>query len=81
MGYYEKFDSQKLIVVDGVRILKKTYKLFDNGSCQCFKDCDCYLRKGKPEGEYNKFKHPLKDKYYYHLDSCIQSLESCLKTK
>jgi hypothetical protein len=27
-------------------IIKKTFDIYDDGGCQCYNDCDCYLRRG-----------------------------------
>lgn len=57
------------------RIVKE---VFDNGACQCFKDCDCYSRKGLSLGTHEVFTHPLSTKQFYTLKNCEQSYSSKL---
>jgi len=80
------FLSKKLIKtenidVEGVMIVKKTFDLIDSGSCSCWKDCDCYKDKGKVKGQSYGFMHPLKNKNYDDLKTCMQSYNQNIKNK
>ena len=76
MGSYRKLVDK--VKVEGSEINKITYNVFDNGSCQCFKDCDCYSRKGLLLGTQEIFTHPLSTKQFSTSQSCEQSYNSKL---
>ena len=63
-------------------IQKGVYKHFHNvvkdGSCQCYKDCDCCLDNGKIIDEINRFSHSGSGKMFATLESCLQSIKSYL---
>ena len=54
MGIYSKKISELEIEINIFEIKRQ---LFDNGACQCFKDCDCYQKKGESLGESSQFYH------------------------
>ena len=80
MGTYAIFLS-KIEIEPGIYEIK--HKIFNNGSCQCFKDCDCYSKKGEflnidirySNGIINKFG---KEKIYSSLEGCKSSLKAYL---
>jgi len=64
-------------------IVKITFNRYMSGSCQCFKDCDCYLNAGKLIGEeycytYSGavYKDTLKQRYFTTEQGALQSLMS-----
>ena len=43
-----ELEALQIIIIDDVsyRTFTKKYNSYDDGSCQCFKDCDCSSRVG-----------------------------------
>lgn len=66
-------------------LFKITRHHFNNGRCQCFKDCDCYLKKGEFEYEEIKYSNGLinpitdKEQYYNTIQGAKQAYEWYLK--
>lgn len=79
MGTIAKKSSRKEIKPG---IFEITTAIHASGSCQCFKDCDCYLEKGKflyNDIRYsNGIKYPItgKERTYSTLKGCEDSLEA-----
>lgn len=83
MGTYAKFVSKIEIEPN---IFEITNAIYDNGSCQCFKNCDCYQRKGNflfndirySYGAINEFG---KEKTFNTLEGCKSSYKAFLLKK
>ncbi len=52
---------------------KRVNQIYDNGACQCFRDCDCYQRKGTLLGTDERYTHPLSTKWFISIDACQAS--------
>ena len=76
MGSYRKLADK--VKVEGTDINKIIYNVYDNGSCQCYRDCDCSSRKGLLLGTQEIFTHPLSTKQFWTLERCTHSYNSIL---
>lgn len=81
MGTYSKFKYRKEIESNLFEIAND---VFDNGACQCFKDCDCYKNKGKflfTDIRYSNgivLKTNGKERIYSSIEGCKASLKAYL---
>ena len=63
-------------------IFELTYEVYNSGSCQCFKDCDCYKKKGEFMGKYIRYSNSLvknaggKERTYSTLKGCKDSIKA-----
>ena len=79
MNTYAKF-YKEVEIEPG--IFEVTYQIFDSGSCQCFKDCDCAKNKGKLIGAHTRYRNTKvlnwndKPRQYSTLKGCKDSLEA-----
>ena len=76
MKTYSKFISEE--PVPNTPYTKKIYHIFNSGSCQCIKDCDCIKDKGKFLGIQENYTHPLSDKSFTSYESCEESYKAKL---
>ena len=66
-----ELEALQITIIDGVsyRIFTKKYTSIDNGSCQCYKDCDCSSRAGTVTNTeitwYRNIKFDGTDKCFY----------------
>ena len=58
---------------------KTIYGVYDDGACQCHKNCNCSSRRGTFLFSDEKFTHPLSTKVFSSLRSCEQSFNSLSK--
>ena len=78
MMTYSKFVS-KIEIEPGIFEIKNN--IYDKGSCQCFKDCDCYKNKGKFLFENIRYSCGIitefgKERNYFTLEGCKSSLKA-----
>jgi hypothetical protein len=71
--------TEQIEVYNNIPIKKLTFNLVNDGSCQCFKDCDCYANKGKIEDTYEMYANTLYTKRYTTLKNCKQAIDQKLK--
>lgn len=58
----------------------KIYNIIHTGSCQCHKDCDCYLLKDKVIGQVLKFSHILTPKKQFdRVRDCVYFIKEYKK--
>lgn len=70
MGTFKKF-VHKIQLEENLYEIK--HAVYDSGSCQCFKDCDCIKNKGELEGYSVKYSN------MYHLITEIKNLNLKMK--
>jgi hypothetical protein len=80
---YSKLKETKEIEPD---IFENVYDVFDKGSCQCFKDCDCYKKRGQFLFTISNYFHPKitrsfdnKPRYFSTLEGLKQSIKARIK--
>jgi len=66
-----ELEALQITIIDGVsyRIFTKKYTSIDNGSCQCYKDCNCSSKRGTITNTeitwYRNIKFDSTDKCFY----------------
>jgi len=82
MGTYTKIVSRTQLEIN---LFELKIEMFNNGACSCFKDCDCYAKKGQSEGFITKYTNGLlnvngKERQYINIEGCKASFNA-LKQK
>ena len=79
MEYLRKDKSKKTIkTANNIEIIP--YELYNTGSCQCYKDCDCYKYKGVIS-RFNLYKHEHSKRLFDNLIECEKDMNLCLIVK
>lgn len=82
MGTYAKFISKTKIEEN---LFEIKHHILHNGICQCFKDCDCYNKKGDFLYEDTRYSNDIvlnpigKPRTYSSINACKESLQAYLK--
>lgn len=74
MGTYAKFVGE--FDVEGTPFKMRVNDIYDNGACQCFRDCDYYQQKGTFLRRDERYMHPFSDKNFDSLKSCQMSYDA-----
>lgn len=81
MGTYSKFISRTQI---GDNLYEIKHGIYHNGSCTCFKDCDCYSKKGGHLGDSIRYSNGIvfwetgRERTYQSIEGCMSSLKAYL---
>lgn len=81
MKTYAKLVSRKEIEPN---LFELQFNIYNSGSCQCFKDCNCYEKKGELLGTDIRYSNGIvindnnKERTYNSIKGCKDSLESYL---
>lgn len=81
MGTFAKFIYRKQLEEN---LFEIKHSIHDNGACQCFKNCDCYSKKGELIGYDIRYSngivmnHLNKEKTYSSIEGCKTSLNAYL---
>ena len=77
---YLRRDKTKEIVIVSEDIQLIPYESYNDGACQCYKDCDCYLNKGTI-AYHNFYKHNRSKAIFETLEECTKDLNQILLNK
>lgn len=69
-----KKDTEDVIINN--HIFSRTYELYNNGSCQCNKDCDCIQSQGVHD-TFILFKHNMSRERFGSLPACENDYRKC----
>ncbi len=81
MGTFSKF-VHRIKISENLFEIK--HSIYNNGACQCFKDCDCYSKKDEFLGYDIRYSNGLvlsqngKEMTYSSIDACKSSLKAYL---
>lgn len=77
MGTFAKFIHRKQLEKN---LFEIKHSIYNNGSCQCFKDCDCYSKKGEYLYDDIRYSNGIilnpngKERTYSTIEGCKSSL-------
>ena len=79
MEYIRKDKTKKDEIIND-HITLKHYEVYNDGACQCFKDCDCAKNKGV-KSKFAQYKHPLSKLTFPSIEKCENDYILALNNK